>query len=173
MRQTLRDYGYKLSEVPLLCDNESAICMADKTVEHSRTNHIDIRYYFLRDHQQRWDIAIEHVSTHNQLANIFTKSLDENTFSKLRDELNVLDSRDFDWNIAHIAHFLALIMACLFHLVQMHIFYSSCAEAKTNVLPSVFLYLVLDWMENGVDGIGKASTASLSVSKTSLPNSCT
>jgi hypothetical protein len=23
MRQTLRDYGYKLSKVPLLCDNES------------------------------------------------------------------------------------------------------------------------------------------------------
>jgi hypothetical protein len=25
MRQTLKDYGYKLSKVPLLCDNESAI----------------------------------------------------------------------------------------------------------------------------------------------------
>jgi hypothetical protein len=29
-------------------------------------------------------------------------------------------------------------------LVQMHISYSSCAKAKTNVLPSVFSYLVLD-----------------------------
>jgi hypothetical protein len=28
-------------------------------------------------------------------------------------------------------------------LVQMHISYSSCAKAKTNVLPRVFLYLVL------------------------------
>jgi hypothetical protein len=52
MRQTLRDYGYKLSKVPLLCDNESAIRMADNPVEHSRTKHIDIRYHFLRDHQQ-------------------------------------------------------------------------------------------------------------------------
>jgi hypothetical protein len=43
MRQTLRDYGYKLSKVPLLCDNESAIRMADNPVEHSRTKHIDIR----------------------------------------------------------------------------------------------------------------------------------
>jgi hypothetical protein len=42
MRQTLRDYGYKLSKVPLLCDNESAISMADNPVEHSRTKHIDI-----------------------------------------------------------------------------------------------------------------------------------
>jgi hypothetical protein len=53
MRQTLRDYGYKLSKVPLLCDNESAIRMADNPVEHSRTKHIDIRYHFLRDHQQK------------------------------------------------------------------------------------------------------------------------
>jgi hypothetical protein len=53
MRQTLRDYGYKLSKVPLLCDNESAIPMVDNPVEHSRTKRIDIRYHFLRDHQQR------------------------------------------------------------------------------------------------------------------------
>jgi hypothetical protein len=53
MRQTLRDYGYKMSKVPLLCDNESVIRMADNPVEHSRTKHIAIRYHFLRDHQQR------------------------------------------------------------------------------------------------------------------------
>jgi hypothetical protein len=44
-------YGYILSKVPLLCDNESAICMANNPIEHSRTKHIDIRYHFLRDHQ--------------------------------------------------------------------------------------------------------------------------
>jgi hypothetical protein len=58
MRQTLWDYGYKLSKVPLLCDNESAIRMADNPVEHSRTKHIDIQYHFLRDHQQREDIGL-------------------------------------------------------------------------------------------------------------------
>jgi hypothetical protein len=52
MRQTLRDYGYKLSKVPLLCDNENAIRMADNPVEHSRTKHIDIWYRFLRDHHK-------------------------------------------------------------------------------------------------------------------------
>jgi hypothetical protein len=71
MRQTLRDYGYKLSKVPLLCDNESAIRMADNPVEHSRTKHIDIRYHFLRDHQQKGDIEIAYVNTQNQLADIF------------------------------------------------------------------------------------------------------
>jgi hypothetical protein len=96
MRQTLRDYGYKLSKVPLLCDNQSAIRLADNPVEHSHTKQIDIRYHFMRDHQQKGDIKIAYVSTHNQLADIFTKPLDEKTFSKLRNELNILDSRNFD-----------------------------------------------------------------------------
>jgi hypothetical protein len=96
MRQSLRSYGYRLSKVPLLCDNESAIRMADNPVEHSRTKHIDIRYHFLRDHQQKGDIEIAYVSTHNQLADIFTKPLDEKTFSKLSNELNILDSQNFD-----------------------------------------------------------------------------
>jgi hemerythrin len=96
MRHTLRDYGNKLSKVPLLCDNESAIRMTENTVEHSRTKHIYIQYHFLRDHQQMGDIEIAYVSTHNHLADIFTKSLDEKTFSKIRNELNVLDSRNFD-----------------------------------------------------------------------------
>jgi hypothetical protein len=96
MRQTLRDYDYKLSKVPLLCNNESAIRMADNPVEHSRTKHIDIWYHFLRDRQQKGDIEIAYVSTHNQLADIFTKPLDEKTFSKLRNGLNILDSWNFD-----------------------------------------------------------------------------
>jgi hypothetical protein len=96
MRQTLRDYGYKLSKVPLLCDNESAICMADNPIEHSRTKHKDIWYHFLRDHQQKRDIEIAYVNTHNQLVDIFTKPLDEKTFTKFRNELNILDSRSFD-----------------------------------------------------------------------------
>jgi hypothetical protein len=95
MRQTLRDYGYKLTKVPLL-NNESAIRMTDNLIEHSRTKHIAIRYHFLRDHQQRGDIEIAYVSTKEQLADIFTKPLDEKTFTKLRNELNILDSRYFD-----------------------------------------------------------------------------
>jgi hypothetical protein len=96
MRQTLQDFGYNLSKVLLLCDNESAIRMAENPVEHSHTKHIDIRHHFLRDHQQKGDIEVFHISTENQLANIFTKPLDENTFCRLRSELNVLDSRNLD-----------------------------------------------------------------------------
>jgi hypothetical protein len=58
MRQTLWDYGYNLSKVSLLCDNESAIRLIDNLAEHSHTKHIDIRHHFLRDHQQKGDIDV-------------------------------------------------------------------------------------------------------------------
>jgi hypothetical protein len=51
--------------------------MADNPFEHSRTKHIDIRHHFLRDHQQKGDIEVYHNNTKNQLADIFTKLLDE------------------------------------------------------------------------------------------------
>jgi hypothetical protein len=47
----------------LLCDNESAICLADNRIEHSRTKHIDIWHHFLRDHHQKGGIDVYHNST--------------------------------------------------------------------------------------------------------------
>jgi hypothetical protein len=77
MRQTLKDYGYTMNHIPLLCDNERAIKIAYNPCEHSRTKHIDIKHHFLRDHAIKGDIVILHVGTNDQLANIFTKPLNE------------------------------------------------------------------------------------------------
>jgi hypothetical protein len=94
MKQTLRDFGCEFNKIPLLCDNESAIKLANNPVQHSRTKHIDIRHHFLRDHEAKGDIELFHVSTENQLADIFTKPLDETRFYFLRSELYILDSRN-------------------------------------------------------------------------------
>ena len=55
MKQTLLDYGVVLEKVPLLCDNESAVKLANNPVQHSRTKHIDILHYFLKDHVAKND----------------------------------------------------------------------------------------------------------------------
>ena len=85
------DYGIKIDKMPLLCDNDSAVKIANNPVQHSRTKHIDIRHHFLRDHVSKGDIEISHIRTEDQLADIFTKPLDEGRFCKLRNELNVID----------------------------------------------------------------------------------
>ena len=96
MKQTLKDYDVSLGTVPLLCDNESAIKIANNPVQHCRTKHIDIRHHFLRDHVANGDIELTHVGKMYQLADIFTKPLDEARFVSLRGELGILDLKNLD-----------------------------------------------------------------------------
>jgi hypothetical protein len=72
----------------------SAIKIAYNPCEHSRTKHIDIQQHFLKDYAIKGDIVISHVGTNDQLADIFTKPLDERRFHELRSELNIIDSKN-------------------------------------------------------------------------------
>ena len=47
MRQSLMDFGVNCDKVPLLCDNESAIKIANNPVLHGKTKHTEIRYHFI------------------------------------------------------------------------------------------------------------------------------
>jgi hypothetical protein len=40
---------------------------------------------------KKWDVCIKNVGIDDQLADIFTKPLDEKRFCKLRNKLNILD----------------------------------------------------------------------------------
>ncbi|WVZ75827.1 hypothetical protein U9M48_023856 [Paspalum notatum var. saurae] len=84
MKQSLLDFGVVCGSVPLLCDNKSAAKIAKNPVQHSLTKHIDIRHHFLRDHEAKGDITITGVRSEEQLADIFTKPLGEETFYRLR-----------------------------------------------------------------------------------------
>jgi hypothetical protein len=101
MRQTLRDFRCHFTKISLLCDNKSAIKLANNHVSYLRTKHIDIRHHFLRDHEAKGDLKIHHVSTEKQLVDIFTKPLNESRFCALCSELNILDSRNVVWNVTH------------------------------------------------------------------------
>src|SRR6266498_3782060 len=101
MKRTLSDYGCEFSKIPLLCDNESAIKLANNPVQHSCTKRIDIRHHFLRDHEAKGDIAIHYVRTDKQLADIFTKPLDDSRFCALRSEL-YHGSRFWTWLIVTV-----------------------------------------------------------------------
>ncbi|WVZ84238.1 hypothetical protein U9M48_031290 [Paspalum notatum var. saurae] len=113
MKQTLKDYGVELTRIPFLCDNESAVKLANNPVQHCRTKHIDIHHHFIRDHVVKGDILLRNVGTKEQLADIFTKPLDQSNFCRLQSELNMLDARTImqvalPYNLHHIG-----VSACL------------------------------------------------------------
>ncbi|GJS20459.1 retrovirus-related pol polyprotein from transposon TNT 1-94 [Tanacetum coccineum] len=90
MKSQLTDYFIIYEKVPIFCDKTSAIAISNNPVLHSRTKHTDIRYHFIRDHILKGDIELHFIPTQYQLADIFTKPLDEPTFKRLIVELVML-----------------------------------------------------------------------------------
>ncbi|GAV68477.1 hypothetical protein CFOL_v3_11980 [Cephalotus follicularis] len=91
MKQQLLDYGFLFGKIPIKCDNTSSICLSNNHVHHSRTKHIDIRHHFIIDHIEKEDFTLTYIPTQVQIANIFTKPLDESTFSHLWRELGLCE----------------------------------------------------------------------------------
>ena len=75
-----------------MCDNTSAISIVANLVNHSRTKHIDVKYHFIREHATNGTIELIFVPIEKQLADIFTKPLDEATFTRLVGEIGILNS---------------------------------------------------------------------------------
>ncbi|GKC76744.1 hypothetical protein Tco_1127518 [Tanacetum coccineum] len=91
MKSKLSDYDIHYKMVPIFCDNTSAIAISNNPVFHSRTKHIDIGYHSIRDHVLKRDTELHFIPTEYQLADIFTKPLDEPTFTRLKVELGMLN----------------------------------------------------------------------------------
>ena len=85
----LTEYNVTRDVMTLYCDNLSAINISKNPIQHSRTKHIDIRHHFIRELVEEKIIALEHVTTEMQLADIFTKALDANQFEFLRGKLGI------------------------------------------------------------------------------------
>ncbi|KAJ9544376.1 hypothetical protein OSB04_024083 [Centaurea solstitialis] len=94
MRTQFRDYGYNFNHIPIYCDSKSAIAITCNPVQHTRTKHIDIRYHFIKDHVERGTIELYFVNTEYQLADLFTKPLDEKRFNFLISKLGMYDPQE-------------------------------------------------------------------------------
>ncbi|GJV49029.1 retrovirus-related pol polyprotein from transposon TNT 1-94 [Tanacetum coccineum] len=94
MKQALIDYGVRLDDIPIMCDNKGAIDLSKNPVQHSRTKHIEIRHHFLRDNVQKGNISIEKVSSEDNIADILTKPLKREPFNYLRLGLGMMEQID-------------------------------------------------------------------------------
>nr|GEU65012.1 hypothetical protein [Tanacetum cinerariifolium] len=75
MKQALIDYGIRLDDVLIMCDNKGDIDLSKNPVQHSRIKHIEIRHYFLLDNVQKGNISIEKIAFEDNITDIFTKPL--------------------------------------------------------------------------------------------------
>ena len=80
-----------MDKIPIFCDNTSAIAITENPVQDSRTKHIDIKYHFIREHVMNGTVELHFVPSEQQIADIFTKPLDESTFTRLVSELDMFN----------------------------------------------------------------------------------
>nr|GEV11921.1 retrovirus-related Pol polyprotein from transposon TNT 1-94 [Tanacetum cinerariifolium] len=69
--------------------HKSAIDLCCNNVQHSRANHIDVRYHFIKEQVENGIVKLYFVQIEYQLADIFTKPLPRERFNFLIDKLGM------------------------------------------------------------------------------------
>ncbi|PKU76821.1 Retrovirus-related Pol polyprotein from transposon TNT 1-94 [Dendrobium catenatum] len=75
------------SPTTVYCDNTLAIALANNPVFHARTKHIEVDCHFIRDCIKKNHIAVHHICTTDQIADLFTKALPTQRFKHLSSKL--------------------------------------------------------------------------------------
>lgn len=86
----LEDLHIVANPVTIFEDNRGCVCMA-KNLESKRTKHIDVKHHFIRDLVASGMLIVESIGTRDQLADLFTKSLEASRFQQLTTNLGMSD----------------------------------------------------------------------------------
>ena len=89
----LQELGLSQPQPPILwCDNIGATYLSANPIFHTRTKHIEVDYHFVRERVSEKQLQIKFISSKDQLADIFTKSLPLPQFEACRHNLTLLSS---------------------------------------------------------------------------------
>ncbi len=77
--------------VVIYYDYISSILLANNLIYHAMTKHIEVHYHFTKEKVLTQEINLIHVSTENQVADIFTKALGTYKLKMFRKMLGVLE----------------------------------------------------------------------------------
>ncbi|KAJ9538963.1 hypothetical protein OSB04_031696 [Centaurea solstitialis] len=69
IQNQMLDYGLTFLNTPIYIDNSSAISIVNNPVKHSKTKHIEIRFHFIRDSNEKKLIQVKFVSTAYSIEN--------------------------------------------------------------------------------------------------------
>ncbi|PHU26198.1 Retrovirus-related Pol polyprotein from transposon TNT 1-94 [Capsicum chinense] len=83
----------------VFCHSQSAIFLTKDQMFHERTKHIYVRYHFMREIIARGDIVVSKISTHDNSADMMTKTLPSAKFEHFLDLVNALSEMLDEHNI--------------------------------------------------------------------------
>ncbi|GJZ30046.1 ribonuclease H-like domain-containing protein [Tanacetum coccineum] len=91
IQNQMLDYGYNFMNTNIFINNESTICIVKNLVFHSKTKHIEIRHYFIRDSNEKKLIQMIKIHTDHNVADLLTKAFDVGRFQYLIASIRMLN----------------------------------------------------------------------------------
>ncbi|KAI3814336.1 hypothetical protein L1987_19088 [Smallanthus sonchifolius] len=74
---------FEFHRTPMLIDNNATMYITNNPVKHSKTKHMEIRYHFIRDCEEKRLIELVKVHTDYNFVDLFTKAFDRAWFEFL------------------------------------------------------------------------------------------
>lgn len=91
VQSLLKDLRIQSTRVPILwCDNTSTVALSANPILHSRTKHIELDLFFVREKVLNKSLSVQHVPTLDQAADIFTEAVPSTHFHRLKINLQVV-----------------------------------------------------------------------------------
>lgn len=87
VQSLLRELKVTHSTPVIFYDNQSTVALSHNHVLHSRTKHMELDLFFVREKVLSKSLVVCHVPTEAQIADILTKPLAKTPFCMLRDKL--------------------------------------------------------------------------------------
>jgi hypothetical protein len=81
LQRFMEELGKKQENSRLYCDSESTIHLAKNSTFHSKTNHIHLRYHFIRFILEDGHLKLENIHTSQNLADMLTKGVTRDKMS--------------------------------------------------------------------------------------------
>jgi hypothetical protein len=85
----LDELGIDVGTITMYCDNASARSIIEDPENHRRSKHIAVHYFFVRDQQELGTIKMTKVSSHDNVADMFTKALPKRAFLRHRNGIGI------------------------------------------------------------------------------------